>query len=848
MMRSSAFLITALCVLAVSLLSPLEASAQTRWLRQWPTAEQIKADVRADAGDLDEVRIEARQAARLSQMRHGLEELTPDEYLRTQRYTIRTGTNGNRRETREETVYPPDIQRRIKEYNSAYYDINNQYTPYSDCPFFGRCKNSLFHNEVDAFLGSRTSWEDAASRYFGGPGSRLRASFSALYDTREAPDSPPLPESNAGFQKALKDSSYVLLGLGILSAIIFVCWVVGRSLSKAASNKKAYIDGQWKRSIEAFLAQFGSNPDEREQAIQEAFDNRSKTLEFRINFISPTRNSAYLNATLARSIASMKPKEREVLRAISLVTNRGLQTYYAESWRIISSIIYGDRSGNVSNYQYNLTPLTDNTTLEGTIKSVNDALEWIIRDNVEAGINRGLAQLTVLLETRPDNPLVRSLVARVLGDGGDLASDAILHPLPNLTQTTEALIIGEDEKDASRLMTFDGQGSLITVAPPGSGKTQCHVIPNLLTWPGPAVVLDIKGEIYAATSGWRRANVGPVYRFDPLNPAKSHAYNPLLAVSDDPDQLWEDSRFLADMLIVPGGKSKDPFWESRARDVLTAAIAATVRDNPSEERGMGKVLDILHGVGWSNFLMALKVAADVPTMVRAGNSLGEMDSKMRDSVLQTALASLSAWEGARIARATSKSDWSPADLRVGGNPTIYICIAPNQIDSYVSMLRVIIAQHIRALTSQLPDREGHPILFVLDELPRLRHMPPVEEALEIGRQYGIKLWMFTQSLGQLETAYENAEGMVGSCAVRMFMNPSLHDETAQKLSDDMGYRESVIDGTRVKRVEANVLAGPEFKDMVIVMASGAEPARVRKHYAYRDAELARRMAMSPAAA
>ena len=33
--------------------------------------------------------------------------------------------------------------------------------------------------------------------------------------------------------------------------------------------------------------------------------------------------------------------------------------------------------------------------------------------------------------------------------------------------------------------------SIVTIAPPGSGKTQCNVFPNLLTWNGPAVVLDI---------------------------------------------------------------------------------------------------------------------------------------------------------------------------------------------------------------------------------------------------------------------------------------------------------------------------------------------------------------------
>ncbi len=41
-------------------------------------------------------------------------------------------------------------------------------------------------------------------------------------------------------------------------------------------------------------------------------------------------------------------------------------------------------------------------------------------------------------------------------------------------------------------------------------------------------------------------------------------------------------------------------------------------------------------------------------------------------------------------------------------------------------------------------------------------MPPVDEALNIGRKYGLRLWMFAQSIGQLQTAYENADGMLSS--------------------------------------------------------------------------------------
>jgi type IV secretion system protein VirD4 len=360
-------------------------------------------------------------------------------------------------------------------------------------------------------------------------------------------------------------------------------------------------------------------------------------------------------------------------------------------------------------------------------------------------------------------------------------------------------------------------------------------------WKGAAVVLDVKGEIYEQTAKWRRENVGPVYKFSPLDPTTSHGYNPLAEVRADPDYLWEDARFLADMMIVPSG-AKDPFWEHRARDVLTAAIARVCIEEDVAKRSMGDVLDILHGVGWDKFVTYLEARVDFPSMTRAGHSLASMEPKTRDGVLQSALSSMSAWDGERIARATRKSDWSPLDLRGGENPTIYICFKPNEVDSYISVLRVFIAQHIRSLTSTVVPAHGvQPILFILDELPRLRHMPPVEEALEIGRQYGIKLWLFAQSLGQLKTAYPNAEGMIGGCAIRMFMNPSLHDGTAQKVSDDIGLRISVIDGTRVKVVEPNVLAGPDYKDVVIVMAANARAARLRKYFAYEDDALKARM-------
>ncbi len=604
-----------------------------------------------------------------------------------------------------------------------------------------------------------------------------------------------------------------VLGLGIW-------WLWRRAIAKKARRRLA--------NNQNALGKFGTTKDERSKNIDSVFDKRAMDVEFDLD-------ASRIKCLFFRSLSAMSARDREVLRSAYHLYNLGLMYSETNFFLIRFGLVYGDGKAVVlgeSKYP------KDNSS----IKSISDALEWYQGSNgLEAMINLTLTQLQSAIEENTDDPVLRKLSSRLHGDGGDLVPGAPLKSGAKGVPVEAGLVLGLDEKASDKWWYYDGEGSLITVAPPGSGKTQCQVFPNLLMWKGAAVVLDVKGEIYEQTSKWRRENVGPVYKFSPLDPATSHGFNPLADVRADPEYLWEDARFLADMMIVPSG-AKDPFWETRARDVLTAAIARICLEEDVAKRSMGDVLDILHGVGWEKFVTYLEARVDFHSMTRAGHSLANMEPKTRDGVLQSALSSMSAWDGERIARATRKSDWSPLDLRGDKKPTIYICLRPNEVDSYISLLRVFIAQHIRALAStKVPAHGVQPILFILDELPRLKHMPPVEEALEIGRQYGIKLWLFAQSLGQLGEAYPNAEGMIGGCAIRMFMNPSLHDETAQKVSDDIGFQDSVIDGTRVKIVEPNVLAGPDYKDLVIVMAANAKAARLKKYFAYANEELTARM-------
>ncbi len=84
-------------------------------------------------------------------------------------------------------------------------------------------------------------------------------------------------------------------------------------------------------------------------------------------------------------------------------------------------------------------------------------------------------------------------------------------------------------------LRHDGSEHVLCFAPTRSGKGVGLVVPTLLTWPGSAIVHDIKGENWILTAGFR-ARFGRVLLFDPTNTASS-AYNPLIEVRRDQSQF-----------------------------------------------------------------------------------------------------------------------------------------------------------------------------------------------------------------------------------------------------------------------------------------------------------------------
>ena len=135
-------------------------------------------------------------------------------------------------------------------------------------------------------------------------------------------------------------------------------------------------------------------------------------------------------------------------------------------------------------------------------------------------------------------------------------------------------LLGDDGAILGRLgesyLCHDGPEHVLCFAPTRSGKGVGLVVPTLLTWPGSAIVHDIKGENWTLTAGWR-ARFGRLLRFDPTS-ASSDAYNPLLEVRRGDCEV-RDVQNIADILVDPeGALERRNHWEKTSHSLLIGTI------------------------------------------------------------------------------------------------------------------------------------------------------------------------------------------------------------------------------------------------------------------------------------
>ena len=331
-------------------------------------------------------------------------------------------------------------------------------------------------------------------------------------------------------------------------------------------------------------------------------------------------------------------------------------------------------------------------------------------------------------------------------------------------------------------LRFNKPGHLITISKTRGGKGVSCVIPNLLDHPGSVFCVDIKGENYDITAG-KRSEFTRVFCLAPFESVSSH-FNPLDFIRLGADEI-DDASLIATLVVVPGEASIDGFWDQEARTLLTGLILYVVRHKPKEQRTLAEVRRLVT-LGQEDFDTCLDAMQNSPHLWirRAASAFSQKTEKERSAVISTAQSHTKVFDSPRLAKITATSDFKLEDLKHQAM-SIYLNIPPHQLAVYRPYLRLMVGLAQAAMTR---DKHApvHPVLFLLDEFPSLGKMPVNGFAYLAG--YGVILWIFTQSIGQLEAIYGKlAEGILSNCAITLVWSLAPADiKTAEHVSKTLG--------------------------------------------------------------
>jgi type IV secretion system protein VirD4 len=349
-----------------------------------------------------------------------------------------------------------------------------------------------------------------------------------------------------------------------------------------------------------------------------------------------------------------------------------------------------------------------------------------------------------------------------------------------------------------RYLRHDGPEHVMAFAPTRSGKGIGLVIPTLLSWPGSAVIHDIKGENWQLTAGWR-ARFSHALLFNPTD-AASAKYNPLLEVRRGEHEV-RDVQNIADILVDPeGALERRNHWEKTSHSLLVGAILHILY--AEEEKTLARVATFLSDPQrtfvatlkrmMSTNHLGTKEAPQVhPVVASAAREVLNKSDNERSGVLSTAMSFLGLYRDPTVAAVTSRCDWRIADLVEAENPvSLYIVIPPSDISRTKPLVRLILNQIGRRLTERLDvesaDASGrHKLLMMLDEFPALGRLDFFETSLAFMAGYGVRAFLIAQSLNQIEKTYGENNSILDNCHVRVSF--AANDErTARRVSDALG--------------------------------------------------------------
>ena len=368
--------------------------------------------------------------------------------------------------------------------------------------------------------------------------------------------------------------------------------------------------------------------------------------------------------------------------------------------------------------------------------------------------------------------------------------------------------------------------SVAIVGPTRSGKTAECVIPGVLDWEGPAILLSVKRDLMDATIA-RRRKLGEVRVFDP---GGFLAQNQNVAVTVPVAELarWSPLRnadtatgakrageAMASWTPQAGVDGGMNFWTSQGKVLFTGLLGAAALSRGRSMRAVAQWVFNMSMPGEGGICepeQILKEAmSDASTRQAAESAIMHLaaiwnkpDPKLKSSVYATAVTVCDPWLDPNVIAATDLSDgngeWVDLDWLLNTGPqgaranTLYLLVSN---DDY-KRLAPVLAGLLSDLKSQAYQWEmfgrrfPSPLLMLIDEAGNM----PLDWLPEVSSTcagVGIQLVTVWQSLAQIHESYgRRAEILLTNHATKLFF-PAASDETT------LSYQSKIVGEEEVER-------------------------------------------------
>lgn len=390
----------------------------------------------------------------------------------------------------------------------------------------------------------------------------------------------------------------------------------------------------------------------------------------------------------------------------------------------------------------------------------------------------------------------------------EIRKAGLLDPKGGLDKT---ILVG---KKNGRYLTYGGYQFVILAAPTRSGKGVGIVVPNCLNYSDSLVVLDIKGENFDITSGFRAKHGQKVYLFAPFDEAGvTHRYNPLEYISDDPAQRLGDIDAIGTALYS-GGNQNDKFWSENAKD-LFRGLCLFVLERKDLPKTFGEILRQASGKGKplkEYIFEELKKAQDTghPFSNACIDCLNRVLSNSENTlagIVATFGTPLLIFQNPRVDLATSANDFDLREVR-RERMSIYFKMPPNKLKEGSVLVNLFFDQLLNLNTRVLPSQDKtlkQQCLVLLDEMTSIGKVAMIAQAVSYMAVYNMRLLTIIQNKSQLEDVYGKAGALtlLSNHALMVMYAPSPTVQSdAQEYSEMLGY-ETVKSRSRTSSMQSS---------------------------------------------